>query len=73
MPSIPLPGSLPPSLKEEQVSIKLEPPLKEELFKERPSFQQGSGDAKQEASEKEEETPPWHAGHNRQLAVFEQL
>ena len=54
MPSIPLPGSLPPSLKEEHVSIKREQPLKEEPFKERPSFQEESGDTKQEAPEKEE-------------------
>lgn len=58
-PSIPLPGGLPPSLKEEHMSIKLEPPLKEEPFKERPSFQEDSGDTKrevlQEALENEEQ------------------
>ncbi|KAF6226505.1 hypothetical protein HO133_009371 [Letharia lupina] len=54
-PSIPLPGSLPPSLKEEHVSVKREPPLKEEPFRERPSFQEESGDTKQEAPENEEQ------------------
>ncbi|KAL9066778.1 MAG: hypothetical protein Q9161_007367 [Pseudevernia consocians] len=54
-PSIPLPGTLPPSLKEEYVSIKREPPVKEEPFKERPSLLEGSGDTRQEASVKEEQ------------------
>lgn len=54
-PTIPLPASLPPSLKDEHVSVKREPPLKEEPFKERPSLQEESGDTKQEAPEKEEQ------------------
>lgn len=50
-----MPGSLPPSLKEEHVSVKREPPLKEEPFKERPSLQEESGEIKQEAPEEEEQ------------------
>lgn len=43
------------SLKEEHGSVKREPPLNEEPFKERPSFQEDPGDVKQEAPEEEEQ------------------
>ncbi|KAL9135323.1 MAG: hypothetical protein Q9175_003480 [Cornicularia normoerica] len=54
-PSIPLPGSRPPSLKDEHVSDRREPLLKEEPFKDRPSFQEETGHTKREGSEKEEQ------------------